>query len=41
MPTAVVPIGSENGMPIGVQIVGQPWREDVVLAVARALEASG
>ena len=41
MPTAVVPIGNENGMPIGVQIVGQPWREDVVLAVARALEASG
>jgi Asp-tRNA(Asn)/Glu-tRNA(Gln) amidotransferase A subunit family amidase len=39
-PAAVVPIGSENGIPIGVQIVGQPWREDVALAAARALDAS-
>ena len=25
-------------MPIGVQIVGRPWRDDVVLAVAQFLE---
>jgi fatty acid amide hydrolase len=27
------------GMPIGVQIVGRPWREDVVLSGMRAVEA--
>lgn len=29
---------SPEGLPIGVQIVGQPWRDDVTLAVARFLE---
>ena len=38
-PAAVVRAGtSEDGMPIGVQIVGRPWRDDVVLAVAQFLE---
>jgi Asp-tRNA(Asn)/Glu-tRNA(Gln) amidotransferase A subunit family amidase len=42
-PAAVVPVsysvasGSE-GLPIGVQIVGRPWEEEQVLAVAAALE---
>jgi amidase len=40
-PAAVVPTGStEDGLPIGVQIVGRPWREDVVLALARQIEVS-
>lgn len=39
-PAAVVPMGySEQGLPIGVQIVGRPWEEEVVLAVAAKLEA--
>lgn len=39
-PAAVVRGGtSPEGLPIGVQIVGRPWREDVVLAVARHIEA--
>lgn len=39
-PSAVVRAGtSPEGLPIGVQVVGQPWREDVVLAVARLIEA--
>ena len=39
---AVVPQGfSEDGLPIGVQIVGLPWEEEVVLAVAAALEKAG
>jgi Asp-tRNA(Asn)/Glu-tRNA(Gln) amidotransferase A subunit family amidase len=29
---------SEDGLPIGVQIVGRPWQEEVVLAVAAKLE---
>ena len=38
-PGAVVRGGtSPEGLPIGVQIVAQPWREDVVLAVAHYLE---
>lgn len=40
LPAASVPIGSEDGMPIGVQVISQPWREDVVLSVAAALEQS-
>jgi Asp-tRNA(Asn)/Glu-tRNA(Gln) amidotransferase A subunit family amidase len=38
-PAVVVPMGcSEDGLPIGVQIVGRPWQEEVVLAVAAKLE---
>jgi Asp-tRNA(Asn)/Glu-tRNA(Gln) amidotransferase A subunit family amidase len=38
-PAAVVPMGhSEEGLPVGVQIVGRPWQEEVVLAVAAKLE---
>jgi Asp-tRNA(Asn)/Glu-tRNA(Gln) amidotransferase A subunit family amidase len=38
-PAAVVPMGcSEEGLPIGVQIVGRPWEEEIVLAVAARLE---
>lgn len=38
-PAAVVPMAhSPEGMPIGVQIVGRPWEEERVLAVAEALE---
>jgi Asp-tRNA(Asn)/Glu-tRNA(Gln) amidotransferase A subunit family amidase len=39
MPSAVVPVGpSPDGLPIGVQIVGLPWEEETVLAVAAAVE---
>jgi amidase len=38
-PAAVVRCGtSPDGMPIGVQIVARPWRDDVALAVAAELE---
>src|SRR5207245_6643120 len=38
-PAAVVRCGeSAEGLPIGVQIVARPWREDVALAVAGWLE---
>ena len=39
-PVAVVRCGSsaDGRLPIGVQIVAAPWREDVALAVARYLE---
>ncbi len=38
-PAAVVRAGtSSTGQPLGVQIVGRPWREDIVLALARQVE---
>ena len=38
-PAGVVRVGTtDDGLPVGVQIVGQPWREDVVLALMRVLE---
>jgi len=39
-PAAVVRCGtSKTGLPIGVQIAANPWREDVTLAIARLLES--
>jgi len=38
-PCVVVRAGtSSEGLPIGVQVVARPWREDVALAVARLIE---
>lgn len=40
-PGAVVRGGtSPEGLPIGVQVVARPWREDVALAVAQQLETA-
>lgn len=40
-PALVVPMGlSSDGLPIGVQIVGRPWEEELVLALAAVLEES-
>ncbi|HEX3319134.1 MAG TPA: amidase [Terriglobales bacterium] len=39
-PAVVVPMGhSPEGLPIGVQVVGRPWEEELVLQVAATLEA--
>jgi Asp-tRNA(Asn)/Glu-tRNA(Gln) amidotransferase A subunit family amidase len=38
-PAAVVPVGrSPEGLPIGVQVVGKPYEDERVLAVAAAIE---
>lgn len=38
-PSVVLRAGtSDEGMPIGVQVVAQPWRDDVALAVAQRIE---
>ncbi|MCL0028851.1 amidase [Dehalococcoidia bacterium] len=40
-PVAVVRAGtSSEGLPIGVQIVARPWREDVCLAMAAVVESA-
>ena len=39
-PAVTIPFGRSNeGLPIGVQIVARPWEEELVLAVAAELEA--
>ncbi|MFW3171597.1 amidase [Geodermatophilus sp. CPCC 206100] len=40
LPAAAVPVGVEDGLPVGVQVVANPWREDVALAVTGHLEAA-
>jgi Asp-tRNA(Asn)/Glu-tRNA(Gln) amidotransferase A subunit family amidase len=40
LPVVAVPVPLEP-MPIGVQIIAAPWREDVALRVAHALEQMG
>jgi len=41
-PAAVVPMDrSDEGLPIGVQIVGRPWEEERVLAIAAVVEQGG
>jgi amidase len=40
LPAAVVPIGSTGGLPIGAQLIGPAWREDICLAAAATLEAA-
>jgi amidase len=39
-PAISVPVHHDDatGLPVGVQIVAAPWREDLLLQVARALE---
>jgi Asp-tRNA(Asn)/Glu-tRNA(Gln) amidotransferase A subunit family amidase len=38
VPVAVVPAGVEDGMPVGVQLAATPFRDDVALAAAAAVE---
>jgi AtzE family amidohydrolase len=40
LPVVAVPVPLEP-MPIGVQIIAAPWREDIALRLAQALESSG
>jgi aspartyl-tRNA(Asn)/glutamyl-tRNA(Gln) amidotransferase subunit A len=40
LPVVVAPVPFQP-LPIGVQIIAAPWREDVVLRIAHALERAG
>ncbi len=40
LPVAVVPAGVEDSLPLGVQVIARPWREDVALAAAACIERS-
>ena len=42
LPVVAVPVWTDGErLPIGVQVIAAPWREDLALRAARALEASG
>ena len=41
LPVVVVPVMTALGLPIGVQIITAPWREDLALRIAQHLEISG
>ena len=42
LPSCVIPTtDEESGLPIGVQIIAPPWREDLCLRVASHLEKKG
>jgi AtzE family amidohydrolase len=41
VPVLVVPVQRPGDMPVGVQLIAAPWREGVLLRVARHLEALG
>jgi AtzE family amidohydrolase len=42
LPVCAVPVwGVHAALPIGVQVIAAPWREDLVLRVAHQLESSG
>jgi AtzE family amidohydrolase len=41
LPVCAVPVWPDHGLPIGVQVVTAPWREDRALRVAAVLEAAG
>ena len=40
-PVVAVPLWPNGALPIGVQVIAAPWREDLALRVARALEVQG
>lgn len=42
LPVCAVPVWPQvGGLPVGVQVISAPWREDLVLRVAAALESLG
>ncbi|MGT2487624.1 AtzE family amidohydrolase [Methylobacterium oryzae CBMB20] len=41
LPVVAAPIRLDAGLPLGVQIIAAPWREDLVLRAARHLERTG
>lgn len=41
LPVVVAPMRGDGSLPIGVQVIAAPWREDLCFRVAAALTASG
>lgn len=41
LPVVAVPVWLDDGLPLGVQVIAPPWREEWALRVARQLEREG
>ena len=41
LPVVAVPVRVGGGLPLAVQVIAAPWREDLALRVAGAIEAAG
>jgi len=41
LPVVAAPVWLDDGLPLGVQVIAAPWREDLALRVARHLERTG
>ena len=41
LPVAAVPVAPPGRLPVAVQVISAPWREDVTLRVAAELERIG
>jgi len=41
LPVVAVPVWPDDNLPIGVQVIAPPWREDLALCVAHQLERDG
>ncbi len=41
LPVVAVPVARRGKLPLGIQVIAAPWREDHALRVARALEQRG
>jgi aspartyl-tRNA(Asn)/glutamyl-tRNA(Gln) amidotransferase subunit A len=41
LPVVAAPVWPDDGLPLGVQVIAPPWREDLAFRVARELERAG
>ncbi len=41
LPALSVPVQRDAGLPLGVQVIAAPWREDLLFAIAASLENIG
>ena len=41
LPVVAVPVGMIDGLPVGMQVICAPWREDLCLRVSAVLEKMG
>jgi aspartyl-tRNA(Asn)/glutamyl-tRNA(Gln) amidotransferase subunit A len=41
LPVVAVPVPGKHGLPVGLQIITAPWREDVALRIAAEMERRG
>jgi len=40
LPVVAAPMRTRGGLPVGVQLIAAPWREDLAFEAARRLEAA-